>query len=393
MKPQNHSRIFSPSKSMLWLECYQSVLFNDGNNSETNEQAEFGTEAHELAAATISSALGVEDYDGNNKKPCEVIPTLKRYNEDMQDIVNKYADFVIKTYQFELKNSSIKPLVLIEQQLDLGFDDNSIGTLDLGIISNRDGGTLTIVDLKTGRNPVVSFDKELNRPNSQLSIYALATYKSFKDVYPIKKVRLVIFQPVINNTNEHEMEIDELLKFEEEIILPAVKAIKSGDRTVKENSKCKYCPGFVYCKKKLDSARKIIEKGSKIELLSEQEIADIMPKCDDYIAYFQALKEHCLKKALSGYYYEGYKLVHSRVTRKINDESKVAEILAEAGYEPYQAKKLLGITELTRKLGKEKFKELVSPYISIQEGSLALVPNSDSREEVIITEEKDNVKN
>ena len=116
MKPQNHSRIFSPSKSMLWLECYQSVLFNDGNNSETNEQAEFGTEAHELAAATISSALGVEDYDGNNKKPCEVIPTLKRYNEDMQDIVNKYADFVIKTYQFELKNSSIKPLVLIEKQ-------------------------------------------------------------------------------------------------------------------------------------------------------------------------------------------------------------------------------------------------------------------------------------
>lgn len=189
------------------------------------------------------------------------------------------------------------------------------------------------------------------------------------------------------------MEIDELLKFEEEVIFPAVRAIKSGDRTAKENSKCKYCPGFIYCKKKLDSARKIIEKGSKIELLSEQEIAEIMPKCDDYIAYFQAVKEHCLKKALGGYHYEGYKLVHSRVTRKINDEFKVAEILTEAGYEPYQAKKLLGITELTRKLGKEKFKELVSPYISIQEGSLALVPNSDPREEVIITEEKDNVKN
>lgn len=393
MKPQNHSRIFSPSKSMLWLECHQSVLFNDGNNSETNEQAEFGTETHELAAATISNSLNVEDFDGNSKKPCEVIPNLKRYNEEMQEIVNKYADFVIKTYQYELHNSSLKPLVLIEQQLDLGFDDNSIGTLDLGIISNRDGGTLTIVDLKTGRNPVMSFDKELNRPNSQLSIYALATYKCLKDVYPIKKVRLVIFQPVINNTNEYEMEIDELLKFEEEVIFPAVRAIKSGDRTAKENSKCKYCPGFVYCKKKLDSARKIIENGSKIELLSEQEIAEIMPKYDDYIAYFQAVKEHCLKKALGGYHYEGYKLVHSRVTRKINDESKVAEILTEAGYEPYQAKKLLGITELTRKLGKEKFKELVSPYISIQEGSLALVPNSDPREEVIITEENDNVKN
>ena len=61
MNPQNHSRLFSPSKSMLWLECYQSVLFNDGNNSETNEQAEFGTETHELAAATISNSLNVED--------------------------------------------------------------------------------------------------------------------------------------------------------------------------------------------------------------------------------------------------------------------------------------------------------------------------------------------
>lgn len=179
MKPQNHSRIFSPSKSMLWLECYQSVLFNDGNNSETNEQAEFGTETHELAA-TINNSLNVEDFDSNSKKPCEVIPNLKRYNEEMQEIVDKYADFVIKTYQYELNNSSLKPLVLIEQQLDLGFDDNSIGTLDLGIISNRDGGTLTIVDLKTGRNPVMSFDKELNRPNSQLSIDALASYNVLK---------------------------------------------------------------------------------------------------------------------------------------------------------------------------------------------------------------------
>ena len=31
MKPQTLSKIFSPSKSMLGLECYQSVLFNDGN--------------------------------------------------------------------------------------------------------------------------------------------------------------------------------------------------------------------------------------------------------------------------------------------------------------------------------------------------------------------------
>ncbi len=108
---------------------------------------------------------------------------------------------------------------------------------------------MTIIDLKTGHLPISSFDKELNQPNPQLALYSLATYKCFKDVYPIKNIRLVIYQPVINNTNEYEMTVDELLAFEKDIVEPAVKAIKSGDRTAKEKSKCKYCPGLVYCKK------------------------------------------------------------------------------------------------------------------------------------------------
>lgn len=158
----------------------------------------------------------------------------------MQDIADKYTQFVVSTYEYEKANSKEKPLVLIEKQLDLGFGDDSIGTLDLGIISDRNGGTLTIIDLKTGHLPISSFDKELNKPNPQLALYSLATYKCFKDVYPIKNIRLVIYQPVINNTNEYEMKIDELLAFEKDLVEPVVKAIKSGDRTAKENSKCKY---------------------------------------------------------------------------------------------------------------------------------------------------------
>lgn len=94
------------------------------------------------------------------------------------------------------------------------------------------------------------------------------------------------------------------------------------------------------------------------------------------------MKDHCLKKALSGYRYEGYKFVRSRVTRKIADEAKVAELLTEAGYEPYAQRKLLGITELTRRLGKDRFRELVSPFVTFQEGPISLVPVSDPREEI-----------
>lgn len=393
MTPQKHAKIFSPSKSSLWLQCYLSTVFNDGQNDESNEAAEFGTECHELGSLQIVKALGISDYEGNAKSIEEAIKCFKHYDGSMQEIANKYTDFAVSTYEYEKANSKEKPLILIEQQLDLGFGDDSVGTLDLGIISDRNGGTLTIVDLKTGHLPIQSFDKELNRPNPQLALYSLACYKCFKDVYPIKNIRLVIYQPVINNTSEYEMGIDELLAFEKDVVEPAVKAIKSGDKTAKENSKCKYCPGLVYCKKKLDSARNLVDLERNIDTLTEEEIAGILPKCDDYIAYFEKVKKHCLKKAIKGQKYAGFKLVHSRVTRKIVDEGKVAKALEELGYSPYQTPKLLGITELTRILGKDKFKELVSPYISLQEGSLILVPDSDAREEVIITEENENAKN
>lgn len=393
MTPQKHAKIFSPSKSSLWLQCYLSTVFNDGQNDESNEAAEFGTECHELGSLQIVKALGISDYEGNAKSIEEAIKGFKHYDGSMQEIANKYTDFAVSTYEYEKANSKEKPLILIEQQLDLGFGDDSVGTLDLGIISDRNGGTLTIVDLKTGHLPIQSFDKELNRPNPQLALYSLACYKCFKDVYPIKNIRLVIYQPVINNTSEYEMGIDELLAFEKDVVEPAVKAIKSGDKTAKENSKCKYCPGLVYCKKKSDSARNLVDLERNIDTLTEEEIVGILPKCDDYIAYFEKVKEHCLKKAIKGQKYAGFKLVHSRVTRKIIDEGKVAKALEELGYSPYQTPKLLGITELTRILGKDKFKELVSPYISLQEGSLILVPDSDAREEVIITEENENAKN
>ena len=382
MKPQRHSKVFSPSKSALWLNCYLSTIFADGNGNETSEQAEFGTECHELGSLQIAKALDIKDYDEEEKTAEEAIREFKHYSPEMQEIADKYTSFVVSTVEFETSRSKDKPIALLEQSVDLGFDENSVGTLDFGIISDRNGGTLTIIDLKTGRLPVHAFDKEENRINPQLGIYASAVYKCFKDVYPIRNVRLVIYQPVINNINEHELPIEELIRFDEEVVQPAVKAIKSGDRTAKENHKCKYCPGFAICRKKLDSAVNLADLDRKPETLTEEEIARILPKCDDCIAYFQAVKDHCLKKALGGYRYEGYKLVHSRVTRKISDEAKVGEILTEAGYEPYAQRKLLGITELTRKLGKDRFKELVSPYVVYQEGAISLVPVSDPREEI-----------
>ena len=61
--------------------------------------------------------------------------------------------------------------------------------------------------------------------------------------------------------------------------------------------------------------------------------------------------------------------------------------LVEKGYNPYANQKLASITELTKRLGgKDKFNELCGGYVVLQEGTIALVPNTDSREEINIKE-------
>lgn len=49
-----------------------------------------------------------------------------------------------------------------------------------------------------------------------------------------------------------------------------------------------------------------------------------------------------------------------------------------AGYDPYE-KKVVGITEMTRRLGRDKFNELLEPYITKPPGKPTLVHNTDKR--------------
>ena len=49
-----------------------------------------------------------------------------------------------------------------------------------------------------------------------------------------------------------------------------------------------------------------------------------------------------------------------------------------AGFEPYE-KKLLGITQMTKQLGKKRFEELLKDYVVKPQGKPVLVPESDKR--------------
>jgi len=390
LAPKTHSRKYSPSKSSTWLNCPLSTLLNDGSSQETNPQAEFGTQCHELGAALISKSLDLANYDDDVKSIQDVIKELDMYSEEMQEIADGYADFVIQAIEFERKRSDDEPLIVIEQHLDMDFDEDAGGTLDCGMISSVDGGTLTVIDLKTGRGPVYTFDSETGQFNSQLGIYALYFYKAFKDIYPVKKVRLVIYQPVINNTNEYEMPIEKLLEFEANVLIPAVERTKVDTPEAKVGKYCRYCAGKAICAKRAETNLEVIKEIKKpAATLTDAEIELFLPRLDELIQFAEDIKEFALKKAMNGHKWSNYKLVQSKGSRKIADEDSVVKVCEASGIDPYAPRKVAGITELTKRIGKDKLNELIGPYITMQSGSIVLVPKTDPREEVTIIEEGD----
>lgn len=92
------------------------------------------------------------------------------------------------------------------------------------------------------------------------------------------------------------------------------------------------------------------------------------------------LKEYALQQVLSGRKYKGFKVVEGRATRKYTDKAKVADVVEKAGYDPYE-RKVLGITAMSKELGKKKFDELLGGLVYKPKGKPVLVADDDKRPE------------
>lgn len=384
MMSQRIHSILAPS-SKEWFHCGYATRFLANKVEETSEASEFGSECHLLAENYIRKSLKLEDYESNDKKSIEEIKaSFKHYSDELERLANGYADFVISTYDYEAKRTGEKPVILIEQLLDMDYAPDTHGTLDCGIIA---GDTLTIIDNKTGFIKVTPFDETLNELNSQLGIYGLYAYKCYKDFYPIKNIRLVIYQERIHNISEYSITSEELEKWERERLIPAAKEALSEDPKANSGVWCRFCPGRNVCRKRADDNLQTVKKINKPEFMTDEELEAILPQLDSVISYIADIKEYCLKKALEGKKWRGYKVVESVTKRKLSDEDAVAKILTDNGYDPYAQKKILSMNELQKMVGSKQFNDLVGNYIIKPKGQAVLAPESDAREELIINKE------
>lgn len=372
MSEERKHSILAPS-SKEWVHCGFSAKFPANKKEETNDASEFGTECHALAEAYIRQSLRIEDFDEKPASIDELKSTFKHYDEEMETLATGYANFVIGQADYEEKRTGKKPLVFVEQLLEMDYAPDTHGTADAIIIA---GDTLTIIDNKTGVIPVKVFEgKELN---SQLGIYGLYAYKLFAGVYPIKKIRLVIYQERIHNIDDRTIDAEDLLEWEIAILRPAAKEAQNPNAEANSGKWCKYCPGRNVCRKRSEDALSIdIER--KPDLMTDSEIEELLPRLDFVIDYCNSLKDYALKKAIEGKKWKGYILSESTTKRKISDEEAVKKILKEAGFNP-EVTTLMSISELQKMVGKTKLNNLVGDYVIKPKGQPVLAPDPDAKE-------------
>lgn len=354
--------ILSPPSSERWINCSPSAKENAGGDTGSS-YAQQGTDAHALCAYKVKKALG--------HKVCDPTPDLEYYDEEMEECATAYCEFIMEQVQ-EAKQFCPDPQVLVEQRLDFTrWVAESFGTADCICVADW---MMTVVDFKYGLGVLVDAEN-----NSQMRMYALGALNLFESLYDIQTVRMIIFQPRRDNISTAEVTKEELLRWADEVLIPAAALAAKGEGEYRAGKHCQFCKIKATCRKRTEFNLQMAQYDFAVpDTLADDEISMILDRADTFIGWVNDVKAYALEQAISGKQYPGFKVVEGRSNRRYTDTDAVAAVVTEAGYDPFE-RKLMGVTAMTKLLGTKKFNSLLGSLIEKPKGKPTLVPESDKR--------------
>lgn len=370
--------ILGPSKANQWINCPPSISLEEGFPDRQSPEASEGTLAHKLAEEMLR-------YNNNEITKATFTRRLNKIKEDPQyspamlEYVEGYASFVWEQVS-EIKKFCKDPLVLFEQKLSFAeYVPDGYGTADVVIISDH---MAQVIDFKYGTGVGVSAIG-----NPQLRLYALGAYLEYGDLYDFQTVRMTIVQPRLDNTTSDEMSVLDLHKWAETVVRPAAAQALKGEGQQKVGDHCRWCKAKAVCRAQRDYQMELVKYDfEESALLDVNEIAEVLSRVDELVKWASIVKDYALQQALDNHVrYPGFKLVEGRSNRVYTDQAEIANVLTAAGCtgdQIYKPMELIGVTSMEKLLGKKRFAELVSPYVTKPEGKPTLVPESDKRPEL-----------
>ena len=226
--------------------------------------------------------------------------------------------------------------------------------------------------------------------NPQMKCYALGALAIYDSLYDIKEISMSIFQPRRENVSTWTIPVDELKSWAEEVLKPKAEMAINGEGEYCPGEWCTFCRAAVRCRARAEEKLKLAQEEFKLPpLLTDSEIEEILTVIPDLTKWAKEIMTYATESAVNhGKQWNGFKVVEGRPIRKYKDEDEVARAAKEAGYEDIYRKSVITLTEMQKLMGKATFEKVLGDLIYKPPGKPTLVPNSDKREAMNISDAK-----
>lgn len=361
--------LLSPSAAHRWMNCTAAPRLEINVEDAGSDYAAEGSLAHAYCALKLKKYLGLPTADEEKE-----IEALSQYHTgEMDEYTDTYVSIVLEKFNAARAHTKDAQL-LVETRLDFSKHiPDAFGTADAIIIAD---GTIDEIDFKYGKGVKVSAFQ-----NPQMMIYGLGAFEKFDFEYDIRRVRMTIIQPRIDNLSEYEVTTAELLSWAIKELEPKAKEAYSGKGKQQPGDWCQFCKVKHTCRALVNLCKETAQNNA--QLLSTDELAkDVLPMLPIIKTWLTGVEDYALQQALSGVSLPGWKLVEGRSNRKIVNVEGAATALINAGYAKtaiYKPQELCTITELEKMVGKKQFAALCADFIEKPKGKPTLAEESDKR--------------
>lgn len=374
MPPVKHA-LLGASSAARWIACTPSAQATANLPDEETKYAEEGTRAHEVCEAHLRNNLRQWEA-GYGALPLSGSIRLDGEPDDPPEMVraaNQYVSFIHDLWV----GFSCRPGVFIEQEVDVSrWVPQGFGTCDCLLIG---GGLLHIIDFKYGQGVPVNPER-----NPQLMYYALGAYELFRETDEIEVVRMSIVQPRMQEGPQTwELPLADLLSWAREVLAPAAHMAWRGEGEFVTGEHCRFCKAHPACRAWKDRYGPLagFEPYPEPATLSDEELGEWLQKLEGLAAYAKDLEEYAQQALLDGRSLPGWKLVQGRSTRKWTDQDAAFQQMEHDGIDEAMlyTRTPISLTAAEKMIGKKKFAETMSAFITRAPGAPKLAAASDPR--------------
>lgn len=275
--------------------------------------------------------------------------------EEMIDAVDLYCQTI-----WQDQKGMDDAILRIEQGFHLKhIDEEAYGTNDASL--EQPFVLLRIYDFKYGAGKIVNV-----KNNKQMMYYGLGA--AYKKVLP--EVELVIIQPraghIDGAVRRYRLSAEELNSFGEEL-KEKIEETRNPKAIFQAGDHCKFCPGAPQCKGLLNKVQEVAKidfakvpsvippDPSTLSIFDIQKVLEFSSIIEDWL---KRVQEHAHVILEHGEEIEGFKLVQKRSNAKYKDVDAIAEEFGDMLGDKLWNKKMIGVVELRKLIGKKKVEEL-----------------------------------